>query len=286
VFLSREDLVAASPLIVSHFRRFGLTIHTGVRSKNESSKTEAMHFPRRGQDSSAADEADINLDGDRFFSFTDTFKYLGSTFTKDLSDSFDVKKRIGQARGAFNAMNQQVLRNKRIPKAIRRRIYQAIVVNLALWGCESWALKADDRNKLESFHHGCLRRMCNLTMWDVKAKRITNEQVRHMADKCNSMKSLMELRRCRWLAKLSKMDETRAPRRLLAAWLPTPRLSGKPQQTIRHAYITTLETLGFKGQKGNLAAWMTLAREKGRGWANLVESRLFLHHGTYSYAHD
>jgi hypothetical protein len=78
-------------------------------------------------------------------------------------------------------MNKQLLGNKKIPIDIRRRLYQALVVNIALWGCESWALKEADRAKLEVLHHGCLRRMCGLTMWDVAEKRITNEQVRRTA---------------------------------------------------------------------------------------------------------
>jgi hypothetical protein len=55
--------------IVSHFRRFGLTIHTGSKRKGEDSKTEAIHFPRPGQESSAADMEDIEIDADRFMSF-------------------------------------------------------------------------------------------------------------------------------------------------------------------------------------------------------------------------
>jgi hypothetical protein len=43
ILLSGE--VIASKLIVSHFRRFGLTIHTGSKRKGEDSKTEAIHFP-------------------------------------------------------------------------------------------------------------------------------------------------------------------------------------------------------------------------------------------------
>jgi hypothetical protein len=76
-------------------------------------------------------------------------------------------------------MNQQVLSNTRIPIDMRRRRYQAIVVNIiGLWGSEGWALKEEDRSKLETFHHNCLHRMCNWTMWDIKEKRITNEKVR------------------------------------------------------------------------------------------------------------
>jgi hypothetical protein len=69
ILLSHGELIAASKLIVSHFRRFRLPIHTGVRSRNEDSKTEAMHFPRPGEESSVADMEDIEIDEDRFMSF-------------------------------------------------------------------------------------------------------------------------------------------------------------------------------------------------------------------------
>jgi hypothetical protein len=82
ILLSRGEVVAASKLIVSHFRRFGLTIHTGSKRKNEKSKTEAIHFPRPGQESSAADMEDIEIDDDRFMSFCVKFKYVGSYYRK------------------------------------------------------------------------------------------------------------------------------------------------------------------------------------------------------------
>ena len=245
ILLSREELVTASKLIVSHFRRFGLTIHTGTRSKNEGSKTEAIHFPRPGQKSSAADTEDIDIDDDRFMSFCIKFKYLGTFFVPELNDMADITQRISQARNLFNSMNRQVLSKKRISIDIRRRLYQAIVVNIALWGSESWALKEENRKKLETFHHSCLRRMCKWTMWDIAEKRITNEQVRRAAGKSPTMESMMEVRRCRWLSKLSAMEKSRSPRRILGAWCHTARPAGKPHQTILHAYVTTLSKSWF-----------------------------------------
>jgi pterin-4a-carbinolamine dehydratase len=45
--------------------------------------------------------------------------------------------------------------NKKIPIDISVAVfYQAIaVVNIVLWGSESWALKEANRSKLEAFHH-------------------------------------------------------------------------------------------------------------------------------------
>jgi hypothetical protein len=54
---------------------------------------------------------------------------------------------------------QQKDNDKKITIDIRRRLYQAIVVNIVLWGSESRALKEANRSKLEAFHHGCLCRM-------------------------------------------------------------------------------------------------------------------------------
>jgi hypothetical protein len=99
---SREEVIDASKLIVSHFRRFGLTIHTGSKRKDEGSKTEAIHFPWPGQESSAADMEDIEIDEDRFMSFCIKFKYLGSYFVPELNDTADITKRISQARESYS----------------------------------------------------------------------------------------------------------------------------------------------------------------------------------------
>ena len=45
ILLSRSDAINAMKLLTTHFRRFGLTVHTGSISKKESSKTEFVHIP-------------------------------------------------------------------------------------------------------------------------------------------------------------------------------------------------------------------------------------------------
>jgi hypothetical protein len=103
--------------------------------------------------------------------FCSKFKYLKSYFVPELSDTEEINERFSQARKPFGSMRKQLLSNKQIPIDIHRKQYQATVVNIALCGCESWALKETDRSKLEAFHHGCLRKMCGWTMWDVAEKR-------------------------------------------------------------------------------------------------------------------
>jgi hypothetical protein len=78
------------------------------------------------------------IDDEIFFGYCTGFKYLGTTFTPELNNSNDVQMRIDQAPSkAFYAMNTNVFRRKVISSKLRLRTYNAIIVNLLLWGCES-----------------------------------------------------------------------------------------------------------------------------------------------------
>jgi hypothetical protein len=50
-------------------------------------------------------------------------------------------------------MNKNIFRCKDISSNLWLRTYNAIIVNLLLWGCESWALKEEDQRRIEVFHH-------------------------------------------------------------------------------------------------------------------------------------
>ena len=142
VFLSRKDIEEASKLIKSHFARFGLTVHCGDRRNDGKSKTEAMYFPPPGKTATTTDTADILINENEFFSYCNKFKYLGTIFTPSLKDDLDIQRRITQACGVFATM-KRVLCNNNIPAKLRIRLCDATVINILLWGCESWALTVE-----------------------------------------------------------------------------------------------------------------------------------------------
>jgi hypothetical protein len=117
------------------------------------------------------------IDDECFFGYCTKFKYLGTTFTPGLNDSNDVQLRIHQASKAFYAMNKNIFRCKEISSKLRLRTYYAIIVNLILWGCKSWALKEEDHRRITLFHHLSLRSMLNITIYDVMEQHITNKEV-------------------------------------------------------------------------------------------------------------
>ena len=98
-----------------------------------------------------SNSADVDLvcDSGGFITFTDEFCYLGTIISSDLRDSPDIDRRISQASKAFGSIRSSVFCNeKQLSPIIRRRLFMAIVMHLLLWGCETWALLSEDRNRL------------------------------------------------------------------------------------------------------------------------------------------
>ena len=155
--------------------------------------------------------------GTNYFSYCDKFKYLGTIFTPNLKNDEDIKKRISQATGAFAAM-EKTLCNQQLQVCYRIRIYEATVLNILLWGCESWALTTELRRNLEVCHHRFLRRMAKINIYDVMEHHISNDEIREKLGHCKTIHQAMELKRAKWLQKLATWDYNRNPRKLLKAW--------------------------------------------------------------------
>ena len=65
-----------------------------------------------------------------------------------MNDSKEIRNRIQKATGAFAKM-KETLQNRNIPAKLRNKTYEATVLNILLFGCESWALKEQDRKNLK-----------------------------------------------------------------------------------------------------------------------------------------
>ena len=98
-----------------------------------------MFIPPPRRIATATDTADIMINTFKVFSYTDTFKYLGTIFTPSLKDDLDIRRRIDQANGAFVTMKRKLCNTNRQAK-LRVQLYNATMINLFLWGYESWAL--------------------------------------------------------------------------------------------------------------------------------------------------
>jgi hypothetical protein len=116
---------------------------------------------------------------DGYVSFACTFCYLGSLINYSLCDDNDIMARIASATAATSAL-KEVWRNPHLEVYNKYLLFQAIPMNLLLWGAETWSLRKTQLDQLEVFLHRSIRRILQVSVSTVKEERVRNENVRQM----------------------------------------------------------------------------------------------------------
>ena len=117
----------------------------------------------------------IELDG-QVLEQVSCFTYLGQTITEDGKCDEEIKRRIGQARSAFNTM-RDVLCCWRLPLSSRLRLLKCYVWSTLLYGVETWTVSKTSEKRLNAFEMWSLRRMMHVS-W---TRRLSNENILKLA---------------------------------------------------------------------------------------------------------
>ena len=89
---------------------------------------------------------------DGFFSFTRTFRYLGSLIFYNLHDNNNITARIAAANASMGAL-KDLWRNPHLDMYSKYLVFKAISMNLLLWGVETWSLQKLQLDTFEVFLH-------------------------------------------------------------------------------------------------------------------------------------
>ena len=100
-----------------------------------------------------------------------TFKYLGSILRNDGRCTCELKCRIAMPKAAFN--KKGALFTSTLYLELSKKLMECYISSIALYGAESWTLRAVDQNHLERFEMWCWRRMEKIS-W---TNHVRNEDV-------------------------------------------------------------------------------------------------------------
>jgi hypothetical protein len=87
----------------------------------------------------------------------ESFKYLGSILTNDGRFTCKINCRIAMAKAAFN--KKKVLFTSTLDLELRKKLQKCYIWSIALYGVETWTLRAVDQKHLGSFEMWCWKRM-------------------------------------------------------------------------------------------------------------------------------
>ena len=118
----------------------------------------------------------IVLPDSGIITFCQHFKYLGNFIMYSLRDDFEIEHRLSQDSSAMGSL-QHFWADDAVDVQSKYLIFCATPVNLALWGCESWALRETLLKKLEVFFHRSICRIIGISITQVIDEHITNDSV-------------------------------------------------------------------------------------------------------------
>jgi hypothetical protein len=95
----------------------------------------------------------------RIVTFTQQFLYLGVISSFTLSDDDEIAQRPRSAAAAFGCLRKwvfgQSFGSRSLPLVSKGTLYSSLVLNLLLYGCETWVLTASLRQRLNTFYNRC-----------------------------------------------------------------------------------------------------------------------------------
>jgi len=128
------------------------------------------------------------------------FCYPRSLVTEDCRSCHEVRRRIALGKEAFNQKSD--LMRGSLSLHLKKRMVQAFVWSVALYGSETWTLQKEDIQRLEAFEIWIWTRMMKLPWTEHK----TNEEILQMVETEREIMDTVRSRQTRWLGHILRHD--------------------------------------------------------------------------------
>ncbi|PNF26850.1 hypothetical protein B7P43_G16837 [Cryptotermes secundus] len=124
------------------------------------------------------------------------FKYLGSLLIDDGRCISEIKSWIATAKAAFSK-KKNLLRSK-LDLNLRKKLVNCYIWSIALYGAETWTLRAVDQKHLESFEMWCRRRVEKIS-WTYY---VGNEEVLFRVSEERNILHEIRKRKANWIGQI------------------------------------------------------------------------------------
>ena len=154
-------------------------------------------------------------------------------------------------------------------------IYRVVVTSTALYGCESWSVKADMERLLRSQQTQHCARMLGVKLPRQIREHISAADMRRGMGMKNVLTTMRELQ-LNWMGRMRRMPMDRTPRQLLVSWMPDSRLRNY-NQTYSRTMKKALESIGIYNEADwpllskNAMEWSHYTRQTAEDRSNLMD---------------
>jgi hypothetical protein len=130
----------------------------------------------------------------------ESFKYLGSILTNDGRCTCEIKCRFALAKAAFN--KKRGLFTSTLDLELGKKIVKCYIWSIALYGAETWTLRAVNQKQLECFEMWCWRRMEKISRTD----HVRNEDVLLRVKEQRNILHEVRKRKANWIGHILRRN--------------------------------------------------------------------------------
>ena len=127
------------------------------------------------------------------------FVYLGSSVPDTTKD---IERRIALALTAFGRLRKSIWSNRDILLKLKLRLYRALILPIATYASETWALTNTDEKKLLVFEMQCLRSILGVS----RLNRIRNEEIRRITGSEKTIIEMIKEKRLKWFGHVCRKE--------------------------------------------------------------------------------
>ena len=186
---SKEKLQELLNKVVEESENKGLELN--------SKKTESMIITRK----TSIPKCEIKIK-ENTIKQANSFKYLGTQITSDGRNHQEIKSRIAQAKASFQQM-KSIMTNIKMSIVVRKRILEAFIEPVLLYGCEAWTIDERMKRSLETTEMWFLRRMMRIP-WTAKK---TNEEVLTEAQTTRQLMTKIRKRQAKFVGHVIRRNQ-------------------------------------------------------------------------------
>ena len=161
------------------------------------------------------------------------FAYLGSLMAENGRAEAEVDRRVANASKAFGALRRAVFDDAHLSVTTKRKVYQACVLSVLMYGGECWTPLRKQLKKLNTFHHRCVRTILGISCKRQWEQRISSQRLREQWGDVETITEKLMRRRLEWVGHIARMPDCRIPRMCLFGWLSKTRPVGGPRRRWR-----------------------------------------------------
>ena len=179
----------------------------------------------------------------------------------------EIDRHIVNASKAFGALGQTVFKDHHFTINTKGLFIKHGIVSALMWRRKLGLLRRH-LNKLNSFHHHCIRTVLGITNRQQWEQHISSEQLQEKCGNTKTITTKLQKRRLEWLRHLARMPDHCMPKITLFSWMPQPHPCCRPRRRWRDVLKKDAWAMKIVTD-----AWYSMAQDRNQWYMYVTYSK-------------